>query len=261
VITPLLYKEVQLTLNTFPESILDELFSAFDKIISNYRTNHWEPSELNGGKFCEVVYSMLSGYLCGSIPGHSTKPNNMYDACKSLEMYPSTQYPRSLRIQIPRSLTVLYEVRNNRGVGHVGGDVIPNKMDALFVVNTSKWVLAEILRVFGDLPLDKAQSMVDSLVEKEYPWQWEVHGKHRILKSGLSKTEQTLLLLYSSNLAIPLEQLLRDVEYTNSSLFKDNIIKKLHKDRLIEYISDSRAALISPKGISIVEETILPKVI
>src|SRR5688572_15532360 len=118
-----------------PTTLRAELLRAFAEIERNYRERRWEPSELNGGKLCEIVYTILRGFVDGHYPAHASKPANMVDACRSLEQTAAT-FPRAVRIQIPRVLIALYEVRNNRGVGHVGGDVSPNAMDASFVLAT-----------------------------------------------------------------------------------------------------------------------------
>src|SRR5258707_12835883 len=73
--------------------------------------------------------------------------------------------PRSFQILIPRLLPALFEVRNNRGVGHAGGDVDPNHMDAVFVLSSCNWVMAELVRVFHDVSVAEAQTFVDKLVE------------------------------------------------------------------------------------------------
>ncbi len=112
----------------------DELLGAFNEIVKNFRQRRWEPSELNGGKLCEVVYSILRGYVSGKYVARAKKPSNMVDACKKLETDTDAKaVPRSIRIQIPRMLVALYEIRNNRNVGHVGGDIDPNHMDAMCV--------------------------------------------------------------------------------------------------------------------------------
>ena len=111
-----------------PKGLRDELLGCYREIISSYLERRWEPSELNGGKFCEVVYSIVNGALKGTFPAKATKPANMLDACKALEQESTVAGrvgDRSMRILIPRMLPVLYEVRNNRGVGHVDGDVTP----------------------------------------------------------------------------------------------------------------------------------------
>ena len=51
-----------------PQGLRDELLASYREIVSNYLERRWEPAELNGGKFCEVVYSILHGLLNGSMP-------------------------------------------------------------------------------------------------------------------------------------------------------------------------------------------------
>src|SRR5579864_5290047 len=88
-------------LASIPSTLRDELLEAFRRISSNYREGRWEPSELNGGKLCEIVYSILHGYVTGVFPHRSSKPADMVAACRKLEQASST-FPRSVRIQIPR---------------------------------------------------------------------------------------------------------------------------------------------------------------
>src|SRR5687768_6834774 len=124
-----------------PSSLRAELLEAYNNILRNYLQQHWEASELNGGKLCEIAYTIIRGYVDGNFPSCSAKPPNMVDACRALEQAPPT-FPRSVRIQIPRMIIALYEIRNNRGVGHVGGDVNPSHMDATAVLYMSKWMMA-----------------------------------------------------------------------------------------------------------------------
>jgi hypothetical protein len=44
-----------------PATLRDELLSAFNEIVKNYREHRWEPSELNGGKLCETGLHDLQG--------------------------------------------------------------------------------------------------------------------------------------------------------------------------------------------------------
>jgi hypothetical protein len=183
-------------LANLPVTLREELVQAFNEIERNFRESRWEPSELNGGKLCEVVYSILRGYVDGSYPASSSKPSNMVDACRALEQSPST-FPRSVRIQIPRMLMSLYEIRNNRGVGHVGGDVSPNHMDAICVLQMAKWILAELIRIFHNVTTQAASSVVDALSDRSLPLVWEIDGASRILDTSMSMLNKTLVLLYS----------------------------------------------------------------
>src|SRR5882762_10299640 len=147
-------------LTGIPAGLRDPLLQSYQEIVTNFAEHRWEPSELNGGKFCEVAYTIINGCIKGSFPSKPSKPSNMVDACRGLEATkadPQRVGDRSLRVLIPRTLQALYEIRNNRGVGHVGGDVDPNLMDATAVYSNASWILAELVRVFHNVKTPEAQ--------------------------------------------------------------------------------------------------------
>jgi hypothetical protein len=243
-----------------PNGLRAPLLAAFNEIMRNFRENRWEPSELNGGKLCEIAYTIIRGYADGKMPARPSKPTNMVDACKAMEAFDQTRFPRSIRIQIPRMTVALYEVRNNRGVGHVGGDVNPNHMDARAVVEMAKWIMAELIRVFHGLDTTEATAVVEALVERTVPIVWEVQGRRRVLDPKLSKGDQTLLVLYASSGPILDRDLAGWVEHSNLSVYRRDVLRPAHRSRLIEYDEPSGRVYLSPKGVAYVEEK-LPLVI
>lgn len=245
-------------LGAIPQSLEDELLEKFREIERNFRERRWEPAELNGGKLCEVVYCILRGYIDGSYPASSSKPSNFYDACTKLEKEPSS-FSRSVRIQIPRMLIPLYEIRNNRNVGHVGGDVNPNHMDAVCVLHMAKWVIAELVRVFHNVTLTEANALVEALSEREIALIWDAGGVRRVLDTKLTMLEKTLVLLFSSADPVAERDLVSSIEHSNPSTYRRDVLRKAHKDRLLEYNESTRTVVISPTGIRHVEEKILPK--
>jgi hypothetical protein len=242
-----------------PPGLRDELLGAFGQIIKNFRERRWEPAELNGGKLCEVVYAILRGYIDGKYPTRAKKPKNMVDACKKLEQ-DGAAAPRSIQIQIPRMLVALYEIRNNRNVGHVGGDVEPNHMDAVCVLQMSKWIVAELVRVLHNVDTDTAADIVDALVERETPLIWEVNGRKRVLDTTLQMKPKTLVLLYASNGAVSERDLVSWLEHSNASVYRRDVLRPAHRARLIEYDEADGTVQLSPLGIAYVEENLLPKV-
>lgn len=241
-----------------PESLREEFLSAFNEIISNYRERRWEPSELNGGKLCEITYTIIKGYIDGSYPATSSKPSNMVDACRALERDPATA-PRSIKIQIPRMLIALYEIRNNRGVGHAGGDINPNEMDATCVLYMSKWLAAELVRIYHNVDTETAEKVVESITERIFPVVWKVGDKLRVLDTAIKMKEKTLLLLHQNSTPIHEQVLVDWVEHSNASVYRRDILRSLHHDKLIEYDAKNHLVHLSPKGILFLENEIIPK--
>jgi len=191
----------------------------------------WSPSELSGGKFCEIVYSILEGHACGSFASSPKKPRDFVSACRALESKQAV--PRSFQILIPRLLPALYEIRNNRGVGHSGGDVDPNPMDATAVLAMASWVMAELVRVFHNATITEAQLAVDRLVERPMPLVWTNGDVRRVLRTDL-KLKDSILLLVASASASPLtDDLFKWTECSSRSNF-NRVLKMLHNARHIE---------------------------
>jgi hypothetical protein len=243
-----------------PPGLRDPLLRSYQEIGSNFIEHRWEPSELNGGKFCEIVYTIVLGALSGSFAARPSKPKSMYADCQALEKNfppnPARAGDRSLRILIPRMLPPLYEIRNNRGVGHAGGDVDPNFLDASAVYGMTSWILAELVRIFHNVSTEKAQVSVDALIERKHPLIWEIEDIRRVLDPKMTKADQALLLMHQKPAWVAEADLIKWVDYDKSKL-RTRVLLPLHKERLIEYDPSNERARISPLGAKQVEEEIL----
>ncbi|HYE33508.1 MAG TPA: hypothetical protein VEH27_18955 [Methylomirabilota bacterium] len=247
-------------LQSIPPGLRTPLLDAHKEIVTNYAEHRWEPAELNGGKLCEIVYTILNGATSGTYPPAPSKPANMVDACRALESRPPDPNrwgDRSLRILIPRLLPYLYEIRNNRNVGHVGAEVDPNHSDASAVLASSNWILAELIRIFHKVTLSEAQNAVDAIVERKHPLVWETNGVKRVLDPAMKASDQVLVLCYSSADPLSDNELKQSVEYSTLTAFRKNILKPLHKNRLIEFDSSLKTVAITPRGSADVEKRLL----
>jgi len=244
-------------LSSIPDSLRMPLFEAFNEICNNYSLRHYEPSALNGGKFCEIVYTILKGVIDKHFPDKPQKPRNMFVACNQLEQADPNTINRSIRILIPRVLLAIYEIRNNRGIGHAGGDVDPNHQDSFYVVNSAKWILSELIRIFHNLSIEEAESYIDKLISFDIPIIWSVDGKKRILNLGLKTEDKVLILIYDSVLGVKDNVLIDWLEYSNSSRFKNEILGNMHKEKKIEYNKNTKIVIISPLGKIYVENNLI----
>jgi len=232
-------------LSSIPPGLREPLIEEYNNIIQNYLERRWSPSELSGGKFCEIAYTILEGFLSGSFASNPSKPRDFVSACRSLETKASSV--RSFQILIPRMLPALYEIRNNRGVGHVGGDVDPNHMDAMTVLSMTSWIMGEFVRVFHSVGIEEAQKVVDSLTEHRVQLVWQVGGLKRVLNPKLSLKDQILLLLSSVPSEVHFEELFKWTDYKNKSYFKKTLLH-LHKLRFLEFNEKENKTLILPPG-------------
>lgn len=234
-----------------PEGLRKPLLAEYNDIIKNYIERRWSPSELSGGKFSEIVYTILHGSANGKYPSSPCKPNNFVEACRKLEN--NAHVKRSFQILIPRMLPALYEIRNNRGVGHVGGDVDPNNMDSTVVVSMSSWIMAELVRVFHNLNISDVQRIVDSLVERRIPVVWQSGDLKRVLRQDLCLKDKILLLISSCPNRVNVGDLFKWSDYKNRTRFND-ALKQLHTQRYIEFYTADKEVEMLPPGDRYVSE-------
>jgi hypothetical protein len=240
-------------LSAIPDGLKKPLIAEYNSIVQHYMEKRWTASELSGGKFCEIVYTILDGFAKNSYPQTPSKPTQFVDACKKLESH--THVPRSFQILIPRMLPALYEIRNNRNVGHVGGDVDPNSMDSNAVVSMCSWIMGELIRVFHNTTTSDAQEIVDFITNRKIPLVWETDKVKRILNPKIKLNNQILLLTASNNKKTKIDELISWTEYKDKKYFMKTL-RKLHKSRLIN-ISESKSEVeILPPGMLEVEKLI-----
>jgi|SRR5882724_3935512 len=228
-----------------PQGLRQPLLDEYQSIGQNYFEHRWTPSELSGGKFCEIVFTILDGHAKGIYAGSPSKPADFVGACRSLEK--NSHVPRSFQILIPRILPALFEVRNQRGVGHAGDDVDPNHMDATFVLSSCSWVMAELVRVYHQLTPREAQDLVDNLIERRIPLVWEGENVRRVLDPSMVLREQMLVLLATGSARVASSELLDWTGYKKRPYFF-KLLREFHDQRHVELSSCEMFVTLLPPG-------------
>ena len=239
-----------------PPGLKDSLTKEYHKITKNYQEGRWEPAELDGAKFAEVVYWIVKGYLEGVYPTGLSRVSNFEHLCKQLANIPTaiTYDKDSVRLTLPRILIALYDIRNHRSVGHAYGDVDPNHMDATVVLNMAKWVMAELIRVLHQTDVKTANQVVEAITERTLPQIWEVDGIKRYIGDSGSKRDHILHLLYATIKPVPVKEMAIWTETRSDNLKRS--LQKMHADNLLHLNVHTGMITISQKGIQLVEEMI-----
>ena len=247
-------------LSQIPDGLREPLIKHYNEIERNYREHRWTQSELDGGKLCEVAYCILRGYVDGQYPAAPSKPTNFVQACRDLEKADKNTFRQAVRISIPRMLIALNEIRNNRGVGHVKGDVDSNHMDASIVLAGAKWIMAELVRHFHGLAdVNEATAVVETLIERTNPLVWEVGENKRVLRPEMSMKDKTLVLLHGHPVPVHEDQLFAWVEHSNKAIYRRDVLRRSHRDKLVEFDEITKIVTLSPLGIQEVENRLLKK--
>lgn len=256
--TPTASSAFQEALKGVSDKFRDRLIKAYTELKRNSIESRYEAAGLSAGKFCEVGLRLLQQRVTGNFTPFATKINNFADECRNVVAATVNAATDSEKTILPRALVFLYTMRNKRGIGHVGGDVDANSIDVMLMSRVADWVVCELIRIHHGLSLEEAQALVDALAVRQIPDIWEVAGKRRVLREGLTSKEESLLLLYSSKeSAVLIEDLIEWVEYSNPGVYKVKILRPLHKSRLVEWDAESDTVILSPKGAAFVEDQLL----
>jgi hypothetical protein len=181
-----------------PADFRNRIIKSYLELKSRHAENKHDAAGLSAGKFCESVVRLLQHELKRTVTPFGQRIVNLSDECDSFAQVPKALGNDSLRIVIPRAVSLLYTLRNKRGIGHVGGDVDANAIDGVTISRVADWVLCELIRIFHKLSMEEADALVSSLASRDIPDVWEVAGKKRVLRTDLDYKEKTLLLLYAS---------------------------------------------------------------
>src|SRR5262249_48929529 len=132
-------------LANIPTSFRTRIIKAYLELKSRHAENKHDAAGLSTGKFCECVVRLLQHELKKSFTPFGQQLTSVSTECESLAQLPKTAGNESLRIVIPRAVSLLYTLRNKRGIGHVGGDVDANAIDGVTIARLADWTLCELI--------------------------------------------------------------------------------------------------------------------
>lgn len=237
-------------LTKFTNELVDALLDAYIEVVTNYRIEKWKPSELDAGHFVEISRRIIETELFGSSRSLSDSLGSFNQ--QVLNRYESASGDESYRILMPRVLFSIYCVRNKRGVGHISS-ISPNKLDATYILNSVKWILAELVRLSGASNPDEAYEVANFILERDVDLIWDDGESFMILDKKLKADQKILLSLYKKD-RVDLGELQTLVEYKNKTNFR-KVCEKLRSERLIDITADQICKL-SPLGVKSAESII-----
>lgn len=234
-----------------PEDVVDEVLGAYTEAKRRFYLGDHRPQAVEGGRFAEAVFR-LAQHAAG-LP--VTKVGKTLPGLDRLvpRLESGQQGNDSIRLHIPRTLKLIYDIRNKRDAAHLGDGIDPNLQDATLVVNNMNWVMAELVRVYHGVTADEAQVVIENLVSKEVPAVEEIDGQPVILKE-LRGREQALLMLYRAGAeGGSLDDLADWLRAARKDHLRDRL-KKMDKETLVLHHPKNGRYYITRKGIDLVEE-------
>lgn len=175
-----------------PSELVTELLAAFTQAKSRFYRTDLRPSAVEGGRFAEAAFRILQWSTTGTYtPIGRTLPK----VDQLLVTLSNATGNDSIRLHIPRTLRLIYDIRNKRDAAHLADGIDPNFQDATLVVRNIEWVMAELVRLHHNVSADDAQQIITELVTKEVPVIQLFDGFPRVLRD-IKASDFCLVLLY-----------------------------------------------------------------
>jgi hypothetical protein len=178
-----------------PAELVEQLFETYSEVKKNFWQRRLRPNEVEGGRFAEAIFRILEHRTTGRYTPLGT-PLNTDNIIRALAQIPSPIQPDSVRLHIPRTLRVIYDIRNKRDAAHLADKIDPNLQDATIVVSCCEWVLAELVRLYHNADPNMAQREIETIVKRRVPIIQEFGTTLKTLNPKLSLAERLLVLLY-----------------------------------------------------------------
>lgn len=242
-----------------PSELQEALVEAVSTMSKLYMRNDLRPSELNAGDFIEATVRILQWLATGkNTPLGKTLPP-MPSWVQNME---NSTLNDSLRITIPKLINAMYTVRSRRGVSHIAGEVSANKVDAMLLLTTSRWILAEFVRLYHKTSHDEAQRAVDLLALADTPIIEDFEGVNRVITAhALTIPTQILLLLLNAGATeLKLDNMVSSIKGTPPAIKK--AARRLHDKKYAHIYSDNRIVLTGlgrAEAVKLMEEASLTK--
>src|SRR3989338_11047756 len=238
-------------LSRLTSDIVGALQAEFQKLHQQYFLGRWEPSQLDAGRFAEIVMRILEYKNSGSsyTPiGVQLKRLVIVAAIRK-----NTTLDESLRFHMLGLTELILDFRNKRNVAHPG-TVNVNEMDATFVLQAANWIVAELIRLETQMSPDDAQAEIKKIIERKVPIIEEIGGRLKCLNPKLGAKEKAMVFCYQKYPSeVSLDDLADWMGYSNNSVL-GNELRGLDKDGRIDFRNDE--ARLTRNGVAWVEQNI-----
>ena len=178
---------------TLVEMLIDEFIS----LERRYVLGDWEPATLDGGQFAEIAARIIYHQDAQNLNprrgvGECLKYIEDHDQQGRPHHYPD----RKSALHSCRVLRAVYKFRSDRGAVHIDPDYSANQMDSRLVIESARWLLGELLRVFWSGSRSAVAQVVREIVRFEVPAVLEFEGRVLLQRTDCTTEEEVLLLLH-----------------------------------------------------------------
>jgi hypothetical protein len=237
---------------TLASQLIEEAISLEEAFL----LRRWKYTELDGGRFAEVaariIYSVDSGNV--SLTRSVDDCLRYIDNDKVPHKFPETQ----TAIHIAKVIRAIYKLRSQRGAVHVSPKYTANEIDSRLIVESVRWILAEILRVFVTGDREEVATAIQALARFPNPL-IRTYADLPLLQSTAFTTEEEILAhLLNSERGLTVAELISIIPKDQSTVRR--AAKKLCGSQLRQVVERSRHLIITDLGTKRIEKRIAEEV-
>jgi hypothetical protein len=179
---------------------LDHLLATqlVDEFVSQeqrYIQRDWEPAELDGGQFCEVLARLLYHQDSGTL-----NRSKDFDECASyIENEQGAKHaiaPRRTALLLIKVLRTVYKFRSQRGAVHISPTYAANHMDSRLMIEGVRWSMNETLRLFWSGDDEEVARAIRELLQFDVPCVGVFENVLMVQRTDLTVDEEVLVLLH-----------------------------------------------------------------
>jgi hypothetical protein len=174
--------------------LTESLLNEFRSLERRFVLRDWEPAELDGGQFAEVLARVLYHQDSGTL-----NMSKAFDECLAYIQDDKALHkltPRRDAIHISLVLRAIYKMRSQRGAVHISATYSANEMDSKIIIESARWCLCETLRTFWNGDREAVARAVRELVQFDVPSVGKFGDTILVQRPNLSVDTELLVLLH-----------------------------------------------------------------
>jgi len=188
------------------QQLVDEFVSQERRFIQR----DWEPSQLDGGQFCEVLARILYHRDSGNL-----NASKSVDECLHYVENDQNQHavqPRQTALHLAKVMRTVYKFRSARGAVHISPSYKANHMDSKLVLEGVRWLFAEALRIWWKDDREKVAAATRELLQFDVPAIGKFETVLMVQRTDLSARDEILVMLhYAGEAGFPQKELVQYV--------------------------------------------------
>ncbi len=236
------------------DSVLaDQMLSEYISQEKRYVLGDWEPATLDGGQFVEaaarIVYHRDSGNL-----NRTKKVDECLTYVEDTKNQNSHAFPeRKSALHLCKVLRTIYKFRSDRGAIHIDPAYTANQLDSRLVIENSRWVLSEFLRIFWSGRRPEVARAIREILRYEIPAVARYGEQRLVQRTDCTAEEEILLLLHDAGEAgLTREDLGRSVRKTPGRVTQ--AVQKLVERREIIHLDSGSYRLTDLGALRVVQD-------